>query len=199
MKHIFAIEFGQWRDERCFARRDRFDEDPMGGFGHRFRGRHHGGFGHRRERMFDAGDVKLVLLKLLSEQPSYGYQLIKTMEDRLAGGYAPSPGVIYPTLTLLEEEGLASASTDSAKKVYSVTPDGAEYLERHRRRVDELFERIIEAGKTFERERSPEILRAFLNLRESVMAKVSRRRDSPDQVRKITELIDAAARAIDEL
>ena len=60
--------------------------------------------------MFDAGDMKLVILKLLSEQPSYGYQLIKTMEERLAGGYTPSAGVIYPTLTMLEEEGLAASA-----------------------------------------------------------------------------------------
>src|ERR1700679_309419 len=63
-------------------------------------GRH--GFGGGRERLFDAGDIKLVGLNLLSEQPSYRYQLIKAMEERLSGGYAPSPGVIYPTLTMLE-------------------------------------------------------------------------------------------------
>src|SRR5579863_7387325 len=109
------------------------------GFGGR-RGEHRHGRG--RERMFDAGDVKLVILKLLSEQPSYGYQLIKTMEERLAGGYAPSPGVIYPTLTMLEEEGLATSSTQNNKKVYSVTPEGTAYLEENKRRVEALFERL---------------------------------------------------------
>ena len=148
--------------------------------------------------MFDAGDVKLVILKLLSEQPSYGYQLIKTMEERLAGGYAPSPGVIYPTLTMLEEEGLAASSTESNKKVYSVTPEGAGYLEENKRRVEALFERLEEAGKGFERGRSPEIMKAFHNLRGAVVARVSREA-TEDQIRKIAEAINAAAKAIDEL
>ena len=100
-------------------------------FGGRRRREHRGGGG--RERFFDAGDIKLVILKLLSEQPSYGYQLIKTMEERLAGGYTPSAGVIYPTLTMLEEEGLATASAENNRKVYSVTPEGLEYLQAHKR------------------------------------------------------------------
>ena len=112
--------------ERRFAgregfRAERHDESERGGFEHDFGSRRHcghergfggrgpergfggrggfgRGFGEGRGRMFDAGDIKLVILKLLSEQPSYGYQLIKTLEEQLAGGYTPSAGVIYPTL-----------------------------------------------------------------------------------------------------
>ena len=105
------------------------------------------GFGRGRERMFEAGDIKLVILKLLSEEPSYGYQLIKTMEQRLGGGYTPSAGVIYPTLTLLEEEGLAAASEQSSKKVYSVTAEGTAFLETNKERVSELFARLEETGR----------------------------------------------------
>jgi DNA-binding PadR family transcriptional regulator len=149
--------------------------------------------------MFDAGDVKLVILKLLSEQPSYGYQLIKTMEERLAGGYTPSPGVIYPTLTMLEEEGLATSSTENNKKVYSATAEGTAYLEENKRRVEALFERLEEAGKGFERGRSPEIMKAFHNLRTAVVARVSRESVTAEQIGKISEAINAAAKAIDEL
>jgi len=165
---------------------------------HGFRGPWRG-FGGR-ERLFDAGDIRLVILKLLAEQPSYGYQLIKTMEERLAGGYTPSAGVIYPTLTLLEEEGLASASvSESNKKVYSVTPEGLAFLEQHKQRVDELFARLEEAGDEFRRGRSPEIMKAFMNLRGAVAARVGRRNPSPEQIRRIAEAIDAAAKSIDEL
>ena len=168
------------------------------GFGGHWRGRWERGFGGGR--LFDPGDLKLVILKLLSEEPSYGYQLIKRMEERLAGGYAPSPGVIYPTLTLLEEEGLASVSTSADnKKVYTVTPAGLEYLKANQERVDELFARLDEAGKGFERGRSPEIMKAFMNLRAAVVARVWRRSVTPEQIRKIAEAIDAAAKAIDEL
>jgi DNA-binding PadR family transcriptional regulator len=168
------------------------------GFGGGRRGRFERGFGGR-ERLFDSGDLKLVIVKLLSEQPSYGYQLIKKMESRLAGGYTPSAGVIYPTLTLLEEEGLASVSTsEDNKKVYTVTAAGMEYLAANQERVDELLARLEEAGKGFERGRSPEIIRAFTNLRGAIMARVSRDA-TPEQIRKITEAINAAAKSIDEM
>ena len=171
-----------------------FDE----GFGGRGRGGFERGFGRGRGRLFDAGDVKLVVLKLLSEQPSYGYQLIKTMEDRLSGGYTPSAGVIYPTLTMLEEEGLTTASTEDGKKVYSVTQAGTDFLSENKRRVDELFERLEEAGRGFERGRSPEIMKAFMDLRGAVIARVSRGHLTREQLSKITDAIKAATKAIDE-
>ena len=185
------------------------------GFGHGFRGHGRGGperdsggrgrggfdrgFGEGRGRLFDAGDVKLVILKLLSEEPAYGYQLIKTMEQRLSGGYTPSAGVIYPTLTMLEEEGLAISSAENNKKVYSLTPEGLACLEANQTQVGELFARLEETGRSFERGRSPEIMKAFMNLRGAVMARVSRESVKPEQIKKITDAINAAAKAIDEL
>ncbi len=171
-------------------------EGRHGGGGHGFFGR---GMGGHRERLFDAGDLKLVILKLLSEQPSYGYQLIKTMEERLAGGYTPSAGVVYPTLTLLEEEGLAACATENGKKVYSATAEGLKYLDENKRRVEQLFERLEEAGRGFARGRSPELMKAFMNLRGAVVARVSRESVTAEQIHKITEAINAAAKAIDEL
>ena len=143
--------------------------------------------------------MKLVILKLLSEQPSYGYQLIKAMEEKTGGVYSPSAGVIYPTLTMLEEEGLAVASLDNNKKVYSLTAQGTAYLEANKRRVEELFARLEEAGQGFERGRSPELMKAFLNLRGAVMARVTRGNVKPEQIQKMTEAINAAAKTIDEM
>jgi DNA-binding PadR family transcriptional regulator len=121
------------------------------------------------------------------------------MEQRLGGGYTPSAGVIYPTLTMLEEEGLATSSLESNKKVYAVTPEGTKQLEANQERVEELLERLEETGRGFERGRAPEIMKAFINLRGAVMARVSRESVKPEQIRKITEAIDAAAKAIDDL
>ncbi len=206
-EHIFRMDDDRFRGERRFPDRSRFGEGgPHGGFGHGLgEGRHRSGrgfergFGGGRERLFDAGDIKLVVLKLLSEQPSYGYQLIKTMEERLSGGYTPSAGVIYPTLTMLEEEGLAAASSENNKKVYSATPEGLEYLQANRRKVEQLFERLEESGRRFERGRSPEIMKAFMDLRGAVGARLSRESVTPEITRKITEAIHAATKAIDEL
>ncbi len=157
------------------------------------------GFREGRARLFDAGDVKLVTLKLLAEQPCYGYQLIKIMEQRLSGGYTPSAGVIYPTLTMLEEEGLAVVSNENNRKVYSVTPEGIEYLEANKERIEELFERMEETGRSFERGRAPEIMKAFRVLWSAVVARVSRESVKQEQIRKIAKVIDAAAKEIDEI
>jgi DNA-binding PadR family transcriptional regulator len=166
-------------------------EMPGGGFGREF--------GQGRERMFDAGEIRLVILRLLSSEPSYGYQLIKTMEARLGGGYTPSAGVVYPTLTMLEEEGLISAAQTEGKKVYSVTEEGLKYLEANKERVGQLFERLEETGRGFRRGRAPELMKAFMDLRGAVASKVWRRNATPEQIKKVAEAIHAAAKAIDEL
>lgn len=190
-----------WFDMRFGGRHGRPFEDSderFGGFG-AGPGRFGHGFGGR-ERLFDSGELKLVILKLLGEQPSYGYQLIKLMEERLSGGYSPSAGVIYPTLTLLEEEGLAaSATSENNKKVYTLTDEGRQFLEANKERIGELFERIEAVSERFQRRRSPELMTAFANLRHAVMGRMWGRGLSPEKLKKIAETINAAAKAIEEL
>lgn len=181
-----------------------FDMRGFGGRGFGRGGGHHGfwrGFGRgSRERLFDGGDIKLVILKLLSEQPSYGYQLMKTMEERLAGGYTPSAGVIYPTLTMLEEEGLISASTSEGnRKVYSVTPQGWEFLEANKERIGELFMRLEEAGEDFRRGWSPELMKALTNLRSAIGARLIRNNLTAEKIQRLAEIVNTAAKEIDQL
>jgi len=172
-----------------------------------FMGRHGRGFGgfgpgfgeNARERLFDSGELRLVILQLLAEKPSYGYEIIKAIEERLSGGYAPSPGVVYPTLTLLEEEGYAVSSAEGSKKLYTVTEQGAEYLKTNQATVKAIFGRIEQAGKIFGRGRSPQIMRALMNLKFALKIRASQGNLSPEQTRKITEAIDAAAKVISEV
>ena len=191
-----------------FAGHDRAGTGPHEWPDRGFGGRGPGGFGAfrdpfgwpgGRERLFDAGDFKLVILSLLSEQPGYGYQLIKTLEQRLAGGYTPSAGVIYPTLTMLEEEGFAAVSTDSGRKVYAITPEGEKFLKENADRTRELFDRLESAGRGFQRGRSPEIMMAFGNLTRVVIARTRREDVTEEEIRKITDVINGAAREIDEI
>jgi len=168
-----------------------------GGFGGRWEGFEHG-FGGARERFFDSGQLRLVILQLVAEKPSYGYEIIKAIEERFSGGYAPSPGVVYPTLTLLEEEGLASSSAEGNKKLYAATEQGNEYLKAHSVELKAIFGRMEDAGRVFGRGRSPQILRAMMNLRFALRMRVGRGDLSAEQVSKIAEALDAAARAIDE-
>jgi DNA-binding PadR family transcriptional regulator len=172
----------------------------------RFGGREHGpgrpfgrGFGGGRERMFDSGDLQLIILELLAAKPSYGYELIKAIEEKFAGGYAPSPGVVYPTLTLLEERGFAEVvSSEGNRKTYGVTEAGRAELEANAERLRQITGRMGDRGEAFRRERSPEIMRAFHNLGEALRSKMMRGSQmTPEQVAKIAEAIDGAARAID--
>ncbi len=90
--------------------------------------------GGRRARLFDHGELRLVVLALIAERPRHGYEIIKEVEDRTAGTYSPSPGVVYPTLTMLEELGHATVSEDGGKKQYAITPDGERLPGRERAR-----------------------------------------------------------------
>lgn len=161
------------------------------GFGH--------GFGAGRERFFDSGHLQLVILQLIAEKPSYGYEIIKTIEERLSGGYAPSPGVVYPTLTLLEEEGFAAVTaSEGNKKLYAATDAGREHLKANSATVRAIFSRMEKARKRFGRGRSPQIMRAWMNLHLALKMRTERGELTAEQVAKIAEAIDAAARLIDE-
>jgi DNA-binding PadR family transcriptional regulator len=159
------------------------------------------GFAGARERFLDPGDLQILILQLLADKPSYGYELIKSIEERLAGGYAPSPGVVYPTLTLLEERGFAEVvgPAESGRKVYAITEAGRKELADNSARLREITERMEHTGHAFRRGRSPQIMRAFRNLGEAVRLRMFRGDLTPEQIAKIAEAIDNAARTIDNV
>ena len=162
-----------------------------------FGGRHFGG--RFRGRVFDSGDLRFVILRLISEKPRYGYEIIKEIEERLGGSYAPSPGVVYPTLTLLEELGYVTVSTgDGTKKLHTITAEGAAALEANKAAVDALFERMEQVGTAFGKGRAPQIMRAVENFRMALRLKTSQGALNEDQIRKIVDAIDVAAKQIEE-
>jgi DNA-binding PadR family transcriptional regulator len=117
-----------------------------GGFG--FGGRHGMGGGDmiRAGRMLASGDLRLIALALIAEQPRHGYEIIKLLEDKTAGWYSPSPGIVYPTLTLLEEASYVTAQAEGAKKLYTITEEGRAHLEENRDFVDAVLERMSAVG-----------------------------------------------------
>lgn len=190
--------FGHFAEgSREFGREDCRHRHRRGEFGGRWEAFEHG-FGGGRERFFDSGHLRLVILQLIAEKPSYGYEIIKAIEERLSGGYAPSPGVVYPTLTLLEEEGLATSSMEGNKKLYTVSEQGKDYLKANNATVKAIFGRMERARKVFGRRRSPQIMRALMNLNFALKMRAGRGDLSSEQVSKIAEALDAAARVIDE-
>ena len=172
-------------------------------FGERFRrgGRHFGGWAGRGfgDRIFDSGELRYVILQLIAEKPRHGYELMKAIEDRLNGAYSPSPGLIYPTLTLLEEMGYATVGTSEGnKKLYTITAEGRAKLEENKAAVEAVFERMDKAGAEYGRGRAPQIMRAIENFRYALRLKTSQGALTPEQVQKVADAIDAAAKAIEQ-
>lgn len=99
----------------------------------------HGG---RHKRMFDRGALRYFVLDLVAEEPRHGYDVIKVIEERCGGFYSPSPGTVYPTLQLLEEQGLVAIKPEDGKKIYQITSEGSAFLEEHREQVDSYRERV---------------------------------------------------------
>ena len=106
-----------------------------------------GGDMMRAGRMLAQGDLRLLALALIAEQPRHGYEIIKVLEEKTAGWYAPSPGIVYPTLTYLEEAGYITAQANGAKKLYTITDEGRAYLEQNRDIVDAVLGRLQAVGE----------------------------------------------------
>jgi DNA-binding PadR family transcriptional regulator len=182
-------EHGDEDQGRRFSRHD---------FLHRHFGGHRHGAGGRRERVFDHGDLRLVILQLIAEKPRHGYEVIKAIEEQLAGSYSPSPGVVYPTLTLLEELGHATVQThEGGKKLYTITPEGEAFLAANRPAVDAVFARIAETGVARGSGRSPQIIRAVGNFHLALRLRLSRGPLGEDQIAAIAAAIDRAAGEIE--
>lgn len=200
-------EFGMEREERHHRCA------PGGRHGRMGRGHGHGHGGrHDRDdrdwfrigRMLAHGDLKLLTLALIEEQPRHGYELIKLIEEKTSGAYSPSPGVVYPTLTFLEEAGYATAESEGAKKTYAITDAGREYLTENRQFADMILERMAAIGEKFARRRRerdsergadvPKLVAAALENLRDVAAK--QLEQSADAETAIVEILMRAAKDI---
>jgi DNA-binding PadR family transcriptional regulator len=166
--------------------------------GGRFGGHRGGGRGGRLGRVFDHGDLRYVLLHLIAEKPRHGYELIKAIEEQFGGMYSPSPGVIYPTLTLLEELGyLRPETAEGTRKLYSITEEGAAFLAANCPLVDAILARMAEISRVYAGGPAPEIRRALRNLEQALSIRLGRGPLDTAQVRTITEALDRVAGEIE--
>ncbi|HEX3405640.1 MAG TPA: PadR family transcriptional regulator [Caulobacteraceae bacterium] len=166
-----------------------------------FHGRHHGvggRMGRRAHRVFDQGDLRFVILKLISEQPRHGYEIIKAIEEKVGGAYSPSPGVIYPTLTLLEELGYVTVeAAEGGKKLYRITEAGDAALDEKKAVVEGIFRRMSDLHERFEGP-SPRIARAMQNLGAAIGLRMRAGPVSDDQLDTLIAAIDEAARRVEK-
>jgi len=150
--------------------------------------------------MFDGGELRLVLLSLIVEQPRHGYDLIREIEERTGGAYAPSPGVIYPTLTLLEDMGLIEeAKDDGARKLFAITEAGKAHLAERAEEAEALLARLADLGAMREKTDGAPIRRAIGNLRSVLQHRLSRDDVDSDLLHAAAALIDEAAQKIERL
>jgi len=189
--HHHHGHFHEKSEDRCGERR--FARGPFGRHGGQDGERH--SRGGRLARLLEHGDLRLLVLHLINEKPRHGYEIIKAIEDLAGGGYAPSPGVIYPTLTLLEEIGQVSCTTEGARKSFTLTEAGSEALNASQDAVKSILARIAASQP---REPGLPVVRAMENLRTSLRLKLGSGPLSAETTRKIAETLDAAANAIEE-
>ncbi len=196
--HGYCESYG---GRRAMARRHR----GFGGYGF---GRHGmgGGMGPedlRAGRMLAQGDLRLIALALIAEEPRHGYEIIKLVEEKTADWYSPSPGVVYPTLTYLEEAGYVTVSSEGAKKLYTITEEGRAYLAEHRELADAVLKRLAAVGERIARFRCRlgdddeslprSVSGAFQDLSEAVRELLREDREAKSRV------IDVIDRATSEL
>ncbi|HET7478906.1 MAG TPA: PadR family transcriptional regulator [Rubrobacteraceae bacterium] len=171
-------------------KRGPFGPGPWGGFGPDPR---------QRGRMFEKGDLKYVILDLLAEKPSHGYEVIRALEERFRGMYSPSPGSVYPTLQLLEDMGYTTATQQDGKKVYEITAEGRKFLEENQRSVENIWTRV---GGGWD----PEIAAEMHEMRHEIMGlgklfgrEMHAGRLDREKLRRIREVISGAARQVEEI
>lgn len=169
---------------------------PFSDAEHRGRG-HHGG---RRQRFFGHGELRLVLLNILKDNASHGYELIKAIESLTQGNYTPSPGVIYPSLDLLQDQGLITVQEeDGGRKRIAITAEGTRTLEENRDQLEQIQARIKARMVGHELRKNPQMKRAIDNFKAVLDLKVNQGEVSDAQLKQIIGVIDRAALEISQL
>jgi DNA-binding PadR family transcriptional regulator len=185
----FGKGYGHW----VFGNGGPFRHDMESWGGHGRHGRH----GEGRRRLFDGEELKLLLLALIAEQPRHGYDVIREIKERTGDAYAPSPGVVYPTLTMLDEMGqIEEVKEDGARRRFAITEAGRAELESRRSVAEALMARLTEIGEARQKSDHAPIRRAMTNLHMALRQTVH---EDGERAHAIAEILDDATRRIERL
>ncbi|MDY0971366.1 PadR family transcriptional regulator [Siccibacter turicensis] len=161
---------------------------------------HHGHGGPRRQRFFGHGELRLVVLDILTRGASHGYELIKEIEALTQGNYTPSPGVIYPTLDFLEDQALITLrEEENGRKKIAITVAGQRWLDEHSALLGEILDRVRARCVGHQLRKDPQMKRALENFKAVLDLKVNQGEVSPAQLKQIVAIIDGAALHITQL
>lgn len=170
-------------------------------FGSRFDDfKHHGNPLERRSRLFKKGDLKYVILDLLKDKPSHGYELTTALEDRFHGLYSPSPGSVYPILQLLEDMGYVTSTLGEGKKVYTITDSGKKFLEDQKETTQKIGERLRGWWGSEDRGRLQDV-RASMGLAHELFHLIGRVASRGDGARmaRINEILAKTIKEIEQI
>lgn len=153
-----------------------------------------------RRRMFESGEFRLVLLKLIADQPRHGYDLIRAVEELTQGSYAPSPGVVYPTLTMLQDMGLIEeAGEGGSRKAYAATAEGVAHLKEKAEEVEALISRLSGLGEGRRKAGGAPVKRAVGNLLSALWHRVASGEMDEERLHEIAAILDETAQKIERL
>ncbi len=174
---------------RARAGEERAERGPrLGGFGR--------GGGGRGGRIFGPGDLRFVLLALIKEKPRHGYELIKDLEQKFGGAYAPSPGSVYPTLTLLEELGqVRSTASEGARRLYEITAEGNRYLRDNEAALNGAQARMEMAARAVSGDVPPDEVRHAMQTLKAAL-QFHRGEWDEKETERVSRIIESAAEAI---
>jgi DNA-binding PadR family transcriptional regulator len=150
-------------------------------------------------KVFDRGDLKYVILRLLSEKPMHGYEVMRALEDESGGCYSASPGSVYPTLQMLEDQGYVVSEEEEGKKVYSITSAGREFLDKNGDLVDDILGRVSDLTDRFFRSEMKDLTRSFRHLAQVTFERGVRWSEHPKHLERMREILERAAREIEEI
>jgi DNA-binding PadR family transcriptional regulator len=184
---IFGFDVG----DACSGHRARARWEGFGGWGPQGG---HGRWRGRAARLFEQGDLKYVILRMLEEKPRHGYEIIKELESRFGGSYAPSPGTVYPTLTMLEDLGYARVvPEEGGKKIYEITDEGRKHLAEHSTTVNDIFDRIARFVEGFTDTPMTELNQAFQRLARATYKTATTHIREKETLTRLREIIQRAA------
>jgi DNA-binding PadR family transcriptional regulator len=167
---------------------------PQAGF--RAGRRHHHERGRRR--MFDRGDLRYMILRLLAERPMHGYEVMQELAKESGGMYTPSPGSVYPVLQMLEDQGHVESEERDGKRVYRITESGRAFLSENRERVEDVFDRVSDFTDRFRGADMREVTKSFMRLAQVSFEEAMRRAGNAEAMTRLRDIMDRATKEMEE-
>lgn len=185
---------GNCRDDFDFSAAWGAWAGPWGARASRGGGRPGGRRGAGRGRVFDRGDLKYAVLRLLAGKDMHGYEVMQALEDESGGWYTASPGSVYPVLQMLQDQGYVTAREEEGKRVYSITAAGRAFLDENSDRVDDVKDRVSEFASRFTGSGMGEVTRSFVKLAQASFEAATERAGDADGLRRVREILERATK-----